>query len=798
MTRRAHRQLDEKGRIMPGWYIHMESAKQMADRLRAGDIPNGLTMSAADAQALGELAHTWRNYLAAGAIGPDIFFLLPDYKGNVGNVLLTFVEWYREVWDVIDEDFMSAWEKWAEPAISGQGEVLNQITGGVLSELGDAMSSLTSAIKDAIIELLTKLFDWFGVLSSGVPQGFGDSAFFWSDIFHYRKTFEFAQKLFENATTDQHKAFALGWMAHCATDVTGHSFVNAKAGGPWRDHWQRHHLVENHMDALVYDSQHGGTEPYGEMDTSALHFRLAFRTGLIPPYAGADDAPAYDYFTGFPAYDTDQNATADASRDSFWDMDTADLPEDLCNLIIQTMTDVYGDAEPKILQWDPAEFRDGTSGRPSVESLQNTYSLLYDYVKMTTTSGYSPPPPVPPSLINDHNPPPFPGSGGPSTSGPDGGADDDDDDSFNLLDLILALFAVLAYIAELGLWLVTLPGAILADLATYPLRELLYEFAVVPLYNLYIAARKPLVMQGFLMPKHQEISRGLIELGITPGGGLESLAAALASPDGTGTAPITFDEPSGRTTPNTAYGADPAYPRNVIMDDETTIQSVLGAILIDPSCGQNTAPSEYLRPWAYPAMNNAGLVNGWEGHLSHPGPWVQGQDARELMNHQPGSAAARQAYEDADSPEATEKVSDQHLPHGEHFGDPVDFSVYVAAKLAGGEKMPDFNLDSDRGYGYHTWDWTRADSTSAPIVPDITSDSTFNQRYGFQQPCTPPQGYCQPGGPLYSALNDLSIHYLSTPDPHCTKAVPGKPGPYAVSQEETHQAGIPPQGGRKG
>ena len=32
--------------------------------------------------------HDNRNYLAAGALGPDLFFLLPDFKGDLGNGLM--------------------------------------------------------------------------------------------------------------------------------------------------------------------------------------------------------------------------------------------------------------------------------------------------------------------------------------------------------------------------------------------------------------------------------------------------------------------------------------------------------------------------------------------------------------------------------------------------------------------------------------------------------------------------------------------------------------------------------------
>jgi hypothetical protein len=65
---------------MPGWYVHMEAAKVAAQRLSAGDIPAMLNLTAADAARLGDLAHKWRNYYAIGALGPDLFYLLPDYK----------------------------------------------------------------------------------------------------------------------------------------------------------------------------------------------------------------------------------------------------------------------------------------------------------------------------------------------------------------------------------------------------------------------------------------------------------------------------------------------------------------------------------------------------------------------------------------------------------------------------------------------------------------------------------------------------------------------------------------------
>ena len=75
--------------------------------------------------------------------------------------------------------------------------------------------------------------DIFGLLTSGTQAGYEDSSFFWSDTFHYRKTYHFARTLYKNALnadamkTDanepsrvpKQQAFALGWISHCATDV---------------------------------------------------------------------------------------------------------------------------------------------------------------------------------------------------------------------------------------------------------------------------------------------------------------------------------------------------------------------------------------------------------------------------------------------------------------------------------------------------------------------------------------------------------------------------------------------------
>src|SRR5262249_50426179 len=175
-------------------------------------------------------------------------------------------------------------------------------------------------------------------------------------------------------------AFAMGWTSHCATDVTGHPFTNAKSGGPFRLHWQRHHLVENHMDAAAYSVGHAGAVNYDELDRSALHFRIAFRSQRSEPeYQGRTDAPAYDYFDHLPAYSTADTAIAEEERKQLFDMDPGTLPDHLIQLIQKTMRQVYGDV-PRVLKDAPSFNLDG-SGRPNAVALNEMWNVCFRYLR---------------------------------------------------------------------------------------------------------------------------------------------------------------------------------------------------------------------------------------------------------------------------------------------------------------------------------------------------------------------------------------------------------------------------------
>jgi hypothetical protein len=498
-------------------------------------------------------------------------------------------------------------------------------------------------------------------------------------------------------------------------------------------------------------------------------------------------------------------------------VDSEELPEHLCELLIQTMRDVYGAAGPRVLEWD------GPDGRPTVQQIQDMFAFAFDYVKYGSSSGLSPR--MPPShvdVITDHDLP------RPPANLDDGmGMDPNESSEFNVLDLILAIISFAIWLVELTIWLATILPALINDLLTWPIRELIHQLLVIPAWTLYMLSRQPLVLEGFLAPKPEEISMGLVTLGMTPAGPWLQTRADLGDPSGFAVnVPLT--EPSGldlRGAPPQGWSKDAAYPRAMLTDLQPAFWN--GAPL-DGVLG----PSEFVAPWRYPDHNLGGRRNGWEAPRTHVGPFAQGQDALDLMNgRMPGSDSARARYEAARTQAETEAVATELMAMaGAHLGNPIDYGAYLMGKLSGtwvtateyvghddAAPLPDFNLDSDRGYAYQCWDYIRHPSSTPPsphpsntplpplalpptdtIEPDqwrcapsdiVTvysqiagplSPSAVAQRvrdlYGYVEPCTVPQRY-KPGDNIhhvsvYDPLKRLHHEYL----PHPSMPPPGSTG----------------------
>jgi hypothetical protein len=237
---------------------------------------------------------------------------------------------------------------------------------------------------------------------------------------------------------------------------------------------------------------------------------------------------------------------------------------------------------------------------------------------------------------------------------------------------------------------------------------------------------------------------------------------------------------------------------------------------------------------------------GWEAPRTHVGPYQRPDDAKVLMGGMPGSDAARRRFEAARTPEETEAVSSELLPQeGAHLGDPLDYGMYLVGQLtgrwspdgAGGRSyaandaarpLPDFNLDSDRGYAHQCWDYRRLPPSEPPApapAPSLDADwpdqwqcvpqmigilSLIGGRseaqiridlrtlYGYPEPCTVPQRYDPADNPhhrsVYDPLKRLSVAYLPRDGSELPLATWDED--HQVSEAEMRAVGISPTGRR--
>jgi hypothetical protein len=664
-----------------------------------------------------------------------MFFLLPDFKGTRGQGLWGAANTIKDIYTWWDDNFLGPWEDAMGPIGMNTADQLGALTGGVIPQLGDIAKRAISFLIAATEVLVVRQYDVFGLLGSGVQDGYDEQTFFWSDMFHYRNTFEFGRHLFQKAQADgndAHTAFALGWMSHLATDVTGHAFTNEKCGGPYRLHWQRHKLVENHMDAKVCDSEHGGDAIYNMLSNSALHLWIAFH---------GDGSSVHNFFGAQPGpiYATGDSTPDILDRRSKWDVDS-DLPDDLAAFIADAAAEFFTDATTHVATPTGAaashptiinDIQPGTAGYADADAVATTYWWLYHYIKWTTTDYYELRRPSAPNVIQI---PPFPSP--PGSGSPSPGPGDDSNTWADALSILLAILAWLIYIAQVIAWGVAALISIVTTLTTYPLRLLVYEYIEIPLYNAWSALHFYLAHTGFVLPMKTEMNPGLMTLGTAPQDtwaqvktALNDLSGGIGAPTGAG------DEPSGRARSE-------HLPREVVCDSPGQV-SVLAQVTAAQDCPPGRTPSEFLRPWLYPARNMNGsavLAEPAENELS---PYDTGQDATVLTAPLLGDAAARADFETARSEKETIDFQRKHLREHKTLGGPVDFTGYVVAKLTRDQAdVTNYNLDSDRGYAYLCWDWLR--DAAAQAAPEAYQDTAnpANSTHQYNPPTAPGHGWC--------------------------------------------------------
>jgi hypothetical protein len=294
--------------------------------------------------------------------------------------------------------------------------------------------------------------------------------------------------------------------------------------------------------------------------------------------------------------------------------------------------------------------------------------MLVEGLELMTSESRFLPRPTPPSVFNDDAPPTFPTPGGGSGTGSGGSSGG----SFSLLSLLSAILDFIRdlfeYIHDLVLWLlsqVTFP-------LTYPVRYALYLLQLA-LYEIYRQYRWALCLSGYAFPDPDQLFNPLVAVQTMPRREF----------------PVEQDNclffPAGCVIPQT------------------------------PTCHEPIAATSgpYTR---FP--------------LNYPFWFIEGE---------PTNPDVEKALTEADTPEVTIEIARNVFPasptgtvpvtYNGSLGSAIDFFLRRAREVAlggGGEAnlvLPNWNLDGDRGYGFHCWQVT-ADALEPPPATGVVT--TYN------------------------------------------------------------------------
>lgn len=838
---------------MPGHFTHIYTARRVADWLAGQEVfnpsdqgdsvfPLAGSLSGIDPAEAARVMKEWPRFTATGAIGPDLFFFCQDYGSGplakspyeddalmlamaiaywvdaaadndyapiialLAEINTTFAQVVRfllqleQLW----KDFLQAWNATIGPIVSAANSVLDDVTGGLVSAAGDAIDAYVAAIKQVVLQQLTTFADIFSWFSLKMRQGWDEQSFVWSDMLHYRRTTEMARNLLAEADRqfgedgdavkrDQFRAFALGWICHIGTDVVAHSFVNEQAGGPFRTHWQRHHLVENHIDAWNYrQAGPGGTLPadpdiaatpdYPDLGQSALHFAVAMNAANPNgwPRPASPDDTSVDKDGELPDWlaegivraliatyhDKGDIEPANLMGDAFYGSPLADALTRAGDALATAGINLSQPIGDLLHQVAPQPSFHVPAGYPLPWEVKVSYRFMITYYKKAFWGSFDLNKPRAPQVIIW--PPASDWSNlasAPDLSGASSGDPVDD-----------VCDAIAAFIDWLGKELEgvgQLVGDIikaLASPASYPLRLLLYELAMIA-WDITSGAHDVLAHIGFVIPHGEqvypdngelklanEIDQGLISLGHNLDASFLQALADAADP---------FGNLDGGITGSLHNPRDPRYPFLPVRGKQLPI-APQPPLNLDPNV------TEFHRPWAYPGVSRSSAADGHlyatptevsdivaecqqaqlteqqqaaveralgpaAGTVSGPYPAGATPDQVLFQTDRPVPVDERGAYENATTPAITDLLNieligtDAATDHNP-LGDPIQFSAYLMGQvLSTADYDVNFNLDSDRGFGYRCWDWIRDSSE-----PPHTALNGRNQSYVI--PVVAPEG----------------------------------------------------------
>lgn len=187
-------------------------------------------------------------FACLGAVGPDIFYALADYGGDLQDLESTLVK-IAGTFNCLSKlsEGLNRWVK----------QTANAPTQGVLDSLMAQSALISGVINESILSLFTAGVNLWPVFEPARQKDVPREGWFWADYLHYVRSGKFVGTLLKLSQNNPFlHAYSLGYLTHYVTDTVGHPYVNQVVGAPWRLAWQRHHLMENFQDAYVWDRWH--------------------------------------------------------------------------------------------------------------------------------------------------------------------------------------------------------------------------------------------------------------------------------------------------------------------------------------------------------------------------------------------------------------------------------------------------------------------------------------------------------------------------------------------------------------
>lgn len=276
-----------------------------------------------------------QNYLNAGTLGPDfLFFNVKDwpYVGDFapmkqiiqGATLLKQLENELERSFPIFEDIHNAKETITSEINEFGEDIINSSAtlkkiNFLLDDVKSIINIMGKTVNVGIKDLLSSNIDIFGMLKHPIQNCEGNEKWWWFDVLHYRRTGKFAEYLYKNSHTDQLKAYSMGYLSHLTADTVGHPYINTLVRGPYRNHAQRHKVIENFQDVSAFKNY-----GYGEFISSELYKKFSFSELTNTTFFGSVDREVTSIIDGITPGFADRG-----------------MPKDLANLISKASKEVY-------------------------------------------------------------------------------------------------------------------------------------------------------------------------------------------------------------------------------------------------------------------------------------------------------------------------------------------------------------------------------------------------------------------------------------------------------------------------